>query len=249
MAWSGIWFEHAAGDGGPRSPERLKGLVTPRVYPYARGFIEDESKRLIRSSDPSQILREEGRFNVYYSLNHDSSQAGLHQQGCHVLNWLFKNFETDSRNTLSARFSEIPVVVHSDDPAKAAAMGNALTLLRFLSASEDQAIAKILLYAWNPFRGSPDLAAADYEKRVIDFLHGEIFYPEDISIFDVLERNDLKAHRDLGPCCLTQIGFILPLLEWIDECWPETPTERKELQDKLRNSLADEARFLRKPQR
>jgi hypothetical protein len=246
MAWSGIWFEHSAGEGGPRSPERFQGLVPPRVYPYTHGFIEDERQRLLRSSDPSRILRDGHHYNVYYSLNHDGGQTGLDQQGCHVLSWLFKNFEVESRNTLSARFSEIPVVVHSDDPAKAAAMGNALTLLRFLSASEDQAIAKIFLYPWNPFRGSPDLAAADYEKRVLDFLHGEIFYPEDVSIFDILERNDLRAHRELGPCCLTQIGFILPLLEWIDDCWPETPDERQELQEKLRNSLADEALFLRK---
>jgi hypothetical protein len=125
-------------------------------------------------------------------------------------------------------------------------MGNALTLLRFLSASEDQAIAKILLLPWNPLRGSPQLAAEDYERRVIDFLHGETFYPEDVSLFDVLERNDLKNYRDLMPCCLTQIGFIAPLLEWVDECWPKNDDERRDLFAKLRNSLADEARFLRK---
>jgi len=66
-------------------------------------------------------------------------------------------------------------VLHAENPARAAAMGNALTLLRFLAASEDQAVAKILIHPWNPFKGSPAEAAAEYEKRVIDFLHGEIF--------------------------------------------------------------------------
>jgi hypothetical protein len=245
MPWLGIWFEPLAGDGGARSPERLRGLVPPIVYPYAHNLIAEESRRLSRVRDPSTMLRDGELYTVFYSLAHDSTENGLDQQGCSILQWLFQSFELDSRNAIGARFSEIPVVVHADDAAKAAAMGNALTLLRFLSASEDQAIAKMLIHPWNPLRGSPQLAAADYEKRVLDFLHGEIFYPEDVSMFDILERQDLKAHRELGPCCQLQIGFIGPLLEWIDECWPRTDAERADLTLKLRNSLADEARFLR----
>ncbi len=243
MAWLGIWFEPCAGAGEGRSPELLRGLAEPIVYPYAHSFVEAETERLTRGRDPGRITRGGERFNVYYSLNHDATQTGLDQQGCRILNWLFRNFATDSRNALGARFSEIPVVIHSDSPARAAALGNALALLRFLSASEDQAIARILLHPWNPLRGSPRLAAEDYERRVIDFLHGEIFYPDDVTLFDVLERNDLKAHRELGPCCLTQIGFIAPLLEWIDECWPKTESDRADLTAKIRNSLADEARY------
>ncbi len=249
MAWLGIWFEPLAGEGAARSPEMLRGLAPPIVYPYAHGFIEEETKRLARSRDPSRYLRDRERFSVYYSINHDSTQTGLDQQGCSILGWLFSNFETDSRSTISARFSEIPVVIHTDNPVQAAAMGNALTLLRFLSASEDQAIAKILLHPWNPLRGSPRLAAEEYEKRVIDFLHGEIFYPDNISVFDVLSRHDLKGHRALGACCLTQIGFIAPLLEWIDECWPSTQNEERDLLASIRSSLADEARYLKKKTR
>lgn len=249
MPWLGIWFEPLAGEGGARSPEQLRGLVQPIVYPYVRELIEEETKRLTKSKDPSRFLRDGERFNVFYSLNHDSTQTALDQQGCAILGWLFKNFETESQNTISARFSEIPVVIHSDNPSNAAAMANALTLLRFLSASEDQAIAKILIHPWNPLRGSPRLAAEDYERRVIDFLHGEIFYPDDVSIFDVLGRHDLKSHRELGACCLTQIGFIAPLLEWVDECWPTSESEASGLIAKLRNSLADEARFLKKKAR
>jgi hypothetical protein len=224
----------------------LEGLVPPIVYPYAHGFIEEESKRLSRAPDPGRILRDRERFNVYYSLNHDSTQHGLDQQGCRLLQWLFRNFDPEGGNTISARFSEIPVVIHAEDPRKAAALANALILLRFLGAAEDQAIARILVWPWNPFRGSPRLAAKEYEKRVLDFLHGEIFYPEDVSLFDILGRNDLKAHRDLEPCCLTQIGFILPLLEWADECWPETPAAEAELKVKLRRSLGDEVKYLRR---
>lgn len=246
MPWLGIWFESLAVEEGARSPEMLRGLVPPIVYPYARGFIEEESKRLTRSKDPSRYLRDGERYNVFYSLNHDSTQTGLEQQGCSILGWLFQNFALDSQSTISARFSEIPVVIHTENPSQAAALGNALTLLRFLSASGDQAIAKILVHPWNPFRGSPRLAAEEYERRVIDFLHGEIFYPEDISIFDILGRRDLKSHRELGACCLTQIGFIGPLLEWVDECWPSGPDEERDLVEKLRNSLADEARYLKK---
>jgi hypothetical protein len=246
VAWLGIWFESLAGAGQSKSPERFRGLCPPLVYPYVHRFLEEESERLRRSLDPARIVHEGQRFNVYYSLDHDGSQTGLDQQGCRILHWLFERFELGSAGSLSARFSEIPVVIHCDDPRKAAAMGNALALLRFLSASPDQAIAKILLQPWNPLRGGPQAAAEEYEKRVIDFLHGEIFYPEEVTIFDVLERADLKPHRDLGPCCLTQIGFIAPLLEWIDECWPQSDAERLGLEEKLRNSLADEARFLRK---
>ncbi len=246
MPWLGIWFESLAGDGGARSPEMLRGLAPPIVYPYAHGFVEDETKRLMRAPDPARMLRDRERFNVYYSLNHDSLQTGIDQQGCSILHWLFRHFEVDSGSTLSARFSEIPVVIHADNRSRAAAMGNALTLLRFLSASEDQAIAKILLHPWNPMRGSPRLAAEDYENRVLDFLHGKIFYDDDVTMFDVLERHDLRPHRELGACCLTQIGFIAPLLEWIDECWPSTDADRRDLFAKVRNSLADEARFLRK---
>jgi len=53
-----------------------------------------------------------------------------------------------------------------------------------------------------------------------------------------------KEHRELGACCLTQIGFIAPLLDWVDECWPSTEAERADLFSKLRNSLADEAKYL-----
>ena len=249
MAWLGIWFEYLAGEGGARSPEHFKGLAPPIVYPYVHGFLEDEEKRLLRSPDPGTYLRDGQRFSVYYSLAHDGGQTGLDQQGCRILNWLFRHFAVDSGSTLSARFSEIPMVLHAENPAQAAAMGNALTLLRFLAASEDQAVAKILIHPWSPFRGSPAEAAAEYEKRVIDFLHGEIFYPEDVSVFDVLERRDLKEHRELGNCCLTQIGFIAPLLEWIDECWPTTEAERADLFSKLRNSLADETKYLARKNR
>ena len=67
-----------------------------------------------------------------------------------------------------------------------------------------------------------------------------------MTLFDILERQDLKSHRELGPCCLTQIGFIAPLLEWIDECWPRSETERRDLFLQIRKSLADEASYLRR---
>lgn len=241
MPWLGIWFEHEAREGAARSPEWFEGFVPPVVYPYAHGFIEAEEKRLTKSKDPSTAYRDGERFSVYYSLAHDGGQSGLDQQGCRILNWLFGHFSTDVVHPVSARFNEIPVVVHEPHPVKAAALGNALTLLRFLVAEEDQAVAKILLHPWQMLRGGPRLTALEYEKRVLDFLHGELFYPEGITMFDVLERRDLKAHRELAACCETQIGFIRFLLEWIDDCWPGSEDEASELQAKLRNSLADEA--------
>lgn len=246
MAWQGIWFEHGALEGGPRCPEHFRGLVPPIVYPFAHTFIEEEAKRLKSSPDPGRIARDGEWFNVYYSLNHDGGQGGLDQQGCRILRWVFECLGSKSGSAISARFSEIPLVIHSDEPRKAAALGNAVTLLRFLGAGEDQAIARILIHPWSPFRGSPRLAAEDYENRVLRFLNGEIFYPEELILFDILERNDLKAHRDLSPCCLSQIGFLAPLLEWIDECWPRNEAEAKDLEAKLRNSLLDEARSLAK---
>jgi hypothetical protein len=245
MAWLGIWYESAAAEGGPRSPEMFHGLVEPIVYPFAHTFIEEETKRLKASRDPCAFRRGGERFNVYYSLNHDGCQSGLDQQGCSIIRWLFEHFGTPE-SSLSARFSEIPIVLHTDEPLKAAAMANALVLMRFLGATEDQAIAKILIHRWSPFQGSPRLAAEEYERRVIDFLHGEIFYPEGVNLFDILERNDLKAYRDFPPCCLLEIGFIGPLLEWIDECWPKSEAEAADLLGKVRNSLRDEARFLKK---
>ena len=137
------------------------------------------------------------------------------------------------------------MVIHDADPAKAAALGNALALLRFLGAAEDQAIAKILLHPWNP-SGAPSRAAEEYEKRVLEFLHGETFYPDDVDLFDVLERRDLRTYRSLNPCCRTEIGFMESLLKWVDDCWPETQSQRVDLTEKLRNSLADEARYQRK---
>src|SRR5690606_22810371 len=176
MPWLGIWFEHEAEEGKARSPEHFQGLAPPIVYPYVRGFIEAEEERLRKSRDPSSIRRDGETFRVYYSINHDGGQGGLDQQGCRILGWLFEHFAVESRSTVASRFSEIPIVIHSDDPAKAAALANALTLLRFLAAGEDQAIAKIMIWPWSAFRGGPRLAALEYEKRVIEFLHGEIFY-------------------------------------------------------------------------
>lgn len=247
MPWLGIWFEHEAHESGARNPDMFKGLVQPVVYPYARGFVEAEAQRLLKSRDPGSIVRGRERFDVYYSLNHDGGQTGLDQQGCRILNWLFLNFDPGGRNKISPRFSEIPVVIHAVDPVRAAAMGNALAILRFLGAAEDQAIAKILLHPWNPLRGSPALSAAEYEKRVMDFLHGDLFYPPDVTLFDILERRDLKSHRTLETCCLHQIGFITSILAWIDECWPESDEERRALQSQLRNSLADEVTYWKKP--
>src|SRR4029453_3227937 len=202
-----------------------------------RVFGEDEAARLLRAKDPSRITRDGESLRVYYSLGHDSSLTAIDRQGFSILGWLFQHFETDSRSTLSARFSEIPVVIHADDPSKAAAMANALALLRFLSASEDQAIAKVMIHRWRVGHPDPSLAAREYEDRVLAFLSGEVFYPEDVTLFDVLERPDLKSPRELGPFCETQIRFVRPLLEWIDECWPRTDAERADLISKVRSSL------------
>ncbi len=244
MAWLGIWFDHEARENGPRDPDMFQSLVAPITYPYVHGFIEAETQRLTKGADPGGQWRDDERYDVYYSIAHDGCQTGLDQQGCRILEWLFTNFDQEGRSTLSSRFSEIPVVIHAVDPAHAAAMGNALTLLRFLGASEDQAIAKMMIHPWNALNGHPIMAATEYEKRVLEFLHGDVFYPEGISLFHVLARRDLRAHRKLAPCCSAQIGFITPLLEWIDECWPETDAERDDLEGKLRNSLGDEARYL-----
>ncbi len=246
MAWLGIFFDHFATDGGPKDPDMFEGLSPPRVYPYAHGFVESEMKRLAVSKDPGYTRVNGEEFSIFYSIDHDGGQTGVDQQGCRILQWLFENFDQNGKNKIAARFSEIPIVIHAVSPQRAAALGNALTLLRFLGAAEDQAIAKMMIYGWNPGRGNPQLAARDYEKRVLEFLHGDIFYPEDVSLFDILSRRDLKEHRALAPCCESQIGFIGPLLEWIDECWPETPEEAKDLEQKLRNSLGDEAVYLRK---
>jgi hypothetical protein len=250
LPWIGIWFESAAETGASRSPEHFQGLVPPIVYPYAHGFVEAEEDRLRRSLDPGGIRQKGVRYDVWYSIAHDGGQSGLDQQGCRILRWLFGHFALESGSTVASRFSEIPVVIHADNPVRAAALGNALTLLRFLAAREDQAIAKILIYPWTPVRLGVRGAALDFEKRVLEFLHGEIFYPETVDVFDVLARRDLKEHRELAPCCRTQIGFIESLLEWIDEEWPETPAQRAELRGKLARSLADEAAiFQRERQR
>ena len=249
MPWSGIWFEHGAGEGGPRDPDMFEGLVRPVAYPYVHSFIEAETQRLLETKDPGYVRSDGERHGVYYSLAHSGGQTGIDQQGCHILQWLFENFDPAGRNDLSRRFSEIPVVIHATAPQYAAAMGNALTLLRFLGAAEDQAIAKMVICPWTARLGDSLLAARDYESRVLEFLHCDIFYPEDVTLFDVLSRQDLKAHRALAPCCETQIGFISPLLDWIDECWPQSPEQAQELEAKLRNSLGDEAFYLRKARR
>ena len=79
-----------------------------------------------------------------------------------------------------------------------------------------------------------------------DFLKGEIYYPEEVGLFEVLDRMDLKSYRQLEPCCKTQIGFIESLLNWADECWPHSRREALELEEKMRESLADETAFLRR---
>ena len=89
-------------------------------------------------------------------------------------------------------------------------------------------------------------AALEYEKRCVEFLNGDLFYPENVGLFDVLGRMDLKSQRHLEPCCKTQIGFIESLLKWADECWPQTPAEADELEAKMRGSLADEAAYHRR---
>ena len=246
MPWQAIWFEPAAGENEARCPESLQGLNEPITYPYAHGFIEAEQKRLRSNSDPSTVFRDGERRTVFYSLTHDGGEGGLERQGCRILEWLFRNFSADGDNIVSARFCEIPLVIHEPHPVKAAAMANGLLLLRFLGARPDQAIAKIALYPWTSRRGSTQLAVADYEERVLQVLQGEIFYPEGVDLFDVLERADLKAYRELALCCQSQIGFVLPLLEWIDECWPQTAKERAGLQESLRKSLADEVQYAAK---
>ena len=244
MPWQGIWFDPEAFDGKSRSPEWFEGLVPPQVYPYPHNFAEAEEKRLA-GGDPSTVYRDGEPFRVFYALSHDGSSTALGEQGCSLLSWLFGHFAKETERGLSARFSEIPVVIHEPHPVKAAALANALALMRFLDAGEDQAIAKLLILPWKPLRLGPRVTAQDFEKQVIDFLHGETFYPEDVTLFDILERRDLKSHRALGPCCETQIGFIRSILEWIDECWPQSEREGRELSQQLRNSLADEARVWR----
>ncbi len=245
MAWQGVWFEPEAVDGGVRDPEMLQAFGDAVVYAYPRGFIEAEESRLRASKDPSRMRRDGELRAVYYSLGHDGGATGSDAHGCRILRWLFERFRPDGGDSISARFSEIPVVIHAPDPASAAAMANALTLLRFLAASEDQAIARMMLVRWDPRRGTPQLAASEYEQRVFAFLNEtDLFYPDDVDLFDVLARQDLRSQRALRPCCDAQIGFILPLLEWIDECQPTTPVERRDLACKLRNSLADEANYV-----
>lgn len=246
MPWLGIWFEHEGLDGGARDPRWFEGLVEPRVYPYARGFIEAETDRLTRTRDPSTVRERGERCSVYYSINHDGGQSGVDQQGCRLARWLFENFLPSGGSRLASAFSETPLVIHAVDPARAAALGNAFTLLRFLSARPDQAVAKILLEPWDPLRIPPERAAKEYERRVIDFLHGEVLYPDEVTLYDVLARKDLRSHRSLAPCCQTQMGFITSILAWIDECWPKTDQERAELTEQIRRSLADEVRYWRK---
>ncbi len=249
MAWLGIWFESLADEGGARSSEWFRGLAEPLVYPYAHSFLEAETERLRRTADPSRIVHRGESFTVYYSLAHDGIETALERQGCRLIRWLFESFASDESRATSARFSEIPVVIHEPDSAKAAALGNALTLLRFLSAQEDQAIAKLALVPWKSLPGGPRQSAEEYENRVIDFLHGELFYPDGIDVFDVLARHDLKRQRTLGACCESQVGFLRSLLDWVDECPPASASEREELTRKLRNSLADEARYWREKRR
>ena len=141
MPWQGIWFEPEAGTGRARSPEWFQGFDPPIVYPFAHNFVDAEDTRLRTSGDPGTIYRDRERCRAFYSLTHDGGQTGLDQQGCRIFRWLFENFRPESPTSVSARFSEIPVVIHEPNPAKAAALGNALTLLRFLGAREDQAIA------------------------------------------------------------------------------------------------------------
>ena len=246
MAWQGIWFEPEACVGGSRDPEMLQAFGDAIAYPYPRNFIDAEEARLRSSKDPGRMLAGGERRSVYYSLGHDGAASDIEAHGCRILRWLFERFRPDGGDSVSARFSEIPVVIHEPDAVKAAALGNALTLLRFLAASEDQAIARMMLVRWDPRRGSPQLAAAEYEKRLFSFLNeSDLFYPDDVDVFDVLERQDLRSQRTLHPCCQTQIGFIPPLLEWIDDCWPTSVKERRALESKLRNSLADEAKYVR----
>ena len=143
MAWLGIWYEHEARQGGRRDPRQFTSLGHPVIYPYAHSFIENETSRLEGTEDPSRTRKGGELHSVYYSLNHDGGQGGLHQQGCAILQWLFQNFEPGGNSAISKRFCEIPVIIHAVNPARAAAMANALPLLRFLAREEDQAVAKI----------------------------------------------------------------------------------------------------------
>ena len=53
MPWLGIRFEPLAGEGGAHSPKQLRGLIPPIIYPYAHGFVEDETQRTGR--DPEDV--------------------------------------------------------------------------------------------------------------------------------------------------------------------------------------------------
>lgn len=247
MAWQGIWFEPEAGPGGLRDPEYLEVLLPPIVYPYSHSFVNAETARVRESRDPGLYWKDGEHHRVFYSLAHDSRETGVGDQGCRILRWLFESFDPDDESTLAARFSEIPVVLHGDHPAKAAAMANALTLIRFLTADEDQAIAKIMVWPWDVNRLGPGRAAAAYESRVREFLAGSVLYPEDVTLFDVLGRADLRSFREFAACCFSQIGFVRSLLDWVDDGWPESRDEEIALEEKLRNSLIDEARFLKQP--
>jgi len=244
-SWQGIWFESEACEGGARDPAHLRVLHPPIVYPYAHAFVNAEADRVRKSRDPGSLWKDRESRRVFYSLAHDSRETGVGDQGCRIVRWLFESFDPDSRTTLAARASEIPIVIHADHPAKAAAMANALAMIRFLTADEDQAIAKIAILPWEVRRLGPERAAAAYEERVREFLGGSIFYPDDVTLFDVLGRADLRSHRELAACCTTQIGFVRSLLDWIDEEWPATREAELALEARLRRSLVDEARFLR----
>ena len=248
MAWQGIWFEAEARDGGARDPDLLEVLMPPITYPYAHAFVNAETERVREARDPGTIFKDGEYHRVYYSLSHGGHETGLDEQGCRILRWLFENFDPDRPDCLAARFSEIPVVLHDPDPARAAAMANALTLIRFLTAGDDQAVARIHVFAWDVRRLGPWRSAAAWEKSVRDFLNGSVLYPEDVDLFDVLARTDLRRHREFAACCTTQIGFVQSLLDWIDEeGWPETDDAKASLMGRLRNSIVDEARFLKQP--
>ena len=100
MAWLGIWYEHEARQGGPLDPRQFTSLVHPVIYPYAHSFVENETSRLEGTEDPSRTRKGGELHSVYYSLNHDGGQGGLHQQGCSILQWLFNNFEPGGNSTI-----------------------------------------------------------------------------------------------------------------------------------------------------
>ncbi len=246
MAWQGIWFDPEARAGGARDPESFQSLLPPIVYPWVHSFVEAEQERVRRSLDPGTIVVDGERHRVYYALVHDGHETELDAQGCRVLRWLFEHFDPDDPKALAARFSEIPVLLHGEHPGKAAAMANALTLVRFLTAEEDQAVAKICVQPMEVSRLGPARAVAYWEEQARAFLGGSVFYPEDVSVFEVLGRSDLRGHRELPACCFTQIGFLRSLLDWIDEeGWPGNAESARSLEGRLRKSLVDEARFLR----